>query len=307
MMRRTVWAKSLVSLLMVAVMTAGVFVAYERSHQGTEIAEAAETTYQGKETPERIVATSMATVYIMEKLDLGLVGVPESTVDMLPERYAGVEKIGAPMQPDQEVLADLQPDWVLSPVSLVSDLKPIYEKLNLNYGFINLNNVPGMYRSIQDLGERFNRRAEATALLSEYDHFMSAYRQKHPQGSGKKVLILMGLPGSYVVATDHSYVGSLIKLAGGENVYTDPSQPFLNVNVEDMLKKDPDIILRTAHALPDDVMAMFRDEFNKNPNWKHFRAVQKGCVYDLNHERFGMSAKFNYPEALADLEEILYA
>ena len=29
----------------------------------------------------------------------------------------------------------------------------------------------------------------------------------------------MGLPGSYVVATDKSYVGSLVELAGGDNVY----------------------------------------------------------------------------------------
>ena len=68
------------------------------------------------------------------------------------------------------------------------------------------------------------------------------------------MLILMGLPGSYVVATESSYVGSLVKLAGGVNVYGDgDGQDFLNINPEDMVEKAPDIILRTSHALPEQV------------------------------------------------------
>lgn len=254
----------------------------------------------------RIVATSMATVYILERLDVDVIGVPASKVDPLPKRYKNAEIIGSPMNPDQEKLAALRPDWVFSPVSLLSDLLPTYQRLGLNYGFVNLNNVDGMYRSIQDMGEILDRREEATRLVKEYETFMTAYRARHQGKKPKKVLVLMGLPGSYVVATNQSYVGSLVEMAGAKNVYTSDKKPFLNVNVEDMLQKDPDIILRTAHAMPDDVMAMFAKDFKENPNWKHFRAVKENKVYDLNHDRFGMSAKFNYPEALDDLEVILY-
>lgn len=57
----------------------------------------------------------------------------------------------------------------------------------------------------------------------------------------------MGLPGSYIVATDNSYVGSLVKLAGGTNVYGDGGgEEFLTANTEDMQTKDPDIILRAV-------------------------------------------------------------
>ena len=38
----------------------------------------------------------------------------------------------------------------------------------------------------------------------------------------------------------------------------------------------------------------------------YFGAVKNGRVYDLDYNLFGMSAKFNYPEALEALEEILY-
>lgn len=73
-----------------------------------------------------------------------------------------------------------------------------------------------------------------------------------------------------------------------------------------MLQKNPDVILRTAHALPDEVMQMFADDFRENDIWQHFSAVENGRVYDLPYDSFGMSAKFNYKEALELLDEILY-
>ena len=70
--------------------------------------------------------------------------------------------------------------------------------------------------------------------------------------------------------------------------------------------KEPDIILRTAHALPDQVMEMFNEDFATNDIWKHFSAVKNNRVYDLTYEYFGMSANFSYPDALQELQEILY-
>ena len=117
---------------------------------------------------------------------------------------------------------------------------------------------------------------------------------------------LMGLPGSYIIATPNSYVGSLVELAGGENVYSDTDQEFLTVNTEDMKTKEPDIILRAAHALPDQVVEMFNKDFAENDIWQHFDAVKNGRVYDLTYEYFGMSATFKYPQALEELQPILY-
>ena len=254
----------------------------------------------------RIAATSMATVYIMEKLNIDLVAVPDSEIDPMPERYKDVPKVGMAMTPDIEKLKQINPDYVFSPVSLISDLLPKYKAADLDYGFLNLNNTDGMYKSIEDLGKLLNRKKEAKDLIDDYKKFIDDYKEKHKDKKAPRVLILMGLPGSYVVATENSYAGSLVKLAGAENVYEGTNQQFITINTEDMLKKDPDMILRTAHALPDQVMAMFKKDFAENDIWKHFRAVQEGKVYDLDYKKFGMSAKFNYKEALNDLDKLFY-
>lgn len=254
----------------------------------------------------RIAATSMATVFILEKLNVDLVAVPDSQIEKIPDRYKDLPKIGMAMTPDVEKLKQLNPDYVFSPVSLISDLLPKYKAAELDYGFLNLNNIDGMYKSIEDLGNLLNRKKEAKELIDDYKKFMDDYKESHKDKKAPRVLILMGLPGSYVVATENSYVGSLVELAGAENVYSGTNQQFITINTEDMLKKDPDIILRTAHALPEEVMEMFKKDFAENDIWKHFRAVKENEVYDLDYKKFGMSAKFNYKEALGDLEKIFY-
>ena len=205
-----------------------------------------------------------------------------------------------------EIVGSLSPDWILSPNSLENDLKPKYEALNCEYAFMNLKSVQGMYRSIQELGEIFGCQDKASELTSEFTDFYQKFQEQVAGKKRPKVMVLMGLPGSYVIATENSYVGSLVELAGGENVYTGSTEEFLTVNTEDMKTKEPDVILRAAHALPDQVAEMFAKDFRENDVWKHFDAVKQGHVYDLPYETFGMSATFDYPTALEQLQPMLY-
>lgn len=59
--------------------------------------------------------------------------------------------------------------------------------------------------------------------------------------------------------------------------------------------------------MPDQVVKMFKDDFNSNDIWKHFEAVKNKKVYDLTYEYFGMSANFNYQKALKEHEEDFYS
>ena len=284
-----------------------------------------ETTSTNESREVRLVATSPAVVQICNRLDLDLVGICQSTSD-LPERYDGVTTVGMAMNPDLEIIKSLDPDYILSPATLQNDLQPkyasigvsslflnlksvegMYASIGVSSLFLNLKSVEGMYASIEGLGEKFGREEEAAVMLEEFDSFMTEFAEKNAGKESPKVLVLMGLPGSYIIATDNSYVGSLVKLAGGTNVYGDgDGQEFLFANTEDMKTKEPDVILRAAHGLPDEARKMFAEEFSTNDIWQHFKAVQKGRVYDLDSSLFNMSANFSYEEALKALQPMLY-
>ena len=265
----------------------------------------AEPSPEALENP-RLIATSPAVAQICSNLNLDLVGVCQ-TSGSLPEQYEDLPRVGMAMSPDLEIIKSLDPDYILSPSTLQSDLQPKYAGIGEAALFLNLKSVEGMYASIEALGQKFGREEEAQLMLDDFDAFMAEYEETVAGKQAPKVLVLMGLPGSYIVATESSYAGSLVKLAGGENVYGDGNgQEFLTANTEDMKLKEPDIILRTAHAMPDEVKEMFEEEFATNDIWKHFKAVQDGRVYDLDPSLFNMSANFNYPDALRSLQTILY-
>lgn len=265
---------------------------------------------KGSSAYRKLVATSVSTCEVLDKLGVPskqVVGIPKTTAYTIPKAYENATVVGSPMGPDMEVLKSLAPDLVLSPKSLKDSLETQYEEIGVKSYFLDLTSVDGMYDSIAELGTMLGREEAAQKLVDEYQSFLKDYRKQHAEKEAPRVLILMGLPGSYVVATESSYAGSLVKLAGAENVYGDgDGESFLNINPEDMLKKEPDIILRTSHAMPDQVKKMFAKEFKTNDIWHHFTAVKEDRVYDLSNEEFGMSANFNYPKALEELSPILY-
>lgn len=271
-----------------------------------EAVEAAKEKVDALSDEPRIVATSPAVAQICDRLDLDLVGVCSTTVSTIPERYEGLTEVGTAMAPDMEIMASLAPDWILSPSSLQSDLQPKYEAINTDWAFLNLKSVFGMYQSIEELGEIFDRQEEAEEMVTEFEDFYAEYQGKNEGKESPDVLVLMGLPGSYIIATENSYVGSLVEMAGGNNVYAGSDEEFLTVNTEDMKTREPDVILCAAHAMPEQVTEMFREDFATNDIWKHFKAVQEGKVYNLSYEYFGMSATFDYPEALEELQGYLY-
>ena len=257
-----------------------------------------------------IAASSVAVTEILDALEVDanqVIGIPSSESYEVPERYQNATQLGSAMTPDMEILTKLNPQLIISPNSLERDLQSQYEKIGISSAFVNLKSVSCMYKSIEDLGKKLGKEEKASKLIDEYVSFMNTYQKNYQHNDSPTVLILMGLPGSYVVATESSYVGDLVKLAGATNVYGDgDGVDFLTANPEDMLKKNPDIILRTSHALPEQVAKMFKEEFKTNDIWSQFDAVKQDKVYDLDHTNFGMSATFRYQDALKELGELLY-
>lgn len=263
----------------------------------------------GSSNYKKIVATSVATAEILDKLEVDdVVGVPESSMYKIPERYKNVKKIGGPMAPDMEIISSLKPDIVMGPQSLEGSLKEKYDSAGIKSKFLDLSSVEGLFDSVDVLGKLLGREKQAEKIIKEYKEKISSIKEKNKDKKKPKVLVLMGVPGSYLAATEKSYVGNLVKLAGGENVYGDGGgQDFLKANTEDMLQKKPDLILRASHGLPKQVKEMFQREFSTNDIWKHFDAVKNKKVFDLNYEEFGMSATFKYVDGLNTLDKIMFS
>ncbi|PFM07167.1 heme ABC transporter substrate-binding protein IsdE [Bacillus cereus] len=265
-----------------------------------------ETAKQVKsESKERVVATTVAVTEIMDALEVDLVGVPTSS-KTLPKRYKGLPEVGNPMSPDMEKVKSLKPSEVLSVTTLEYELKPVFDGVGMKANFLDLTSLKNMQNSINDLGKKYGREKQAEAVVTKLNKKVASIQKEVKGKKEPTVLILLGVPGSYLVATEHSYIGDLVKQLGGKNIVQGEQVEYLASNTEYLKKADPDIILRAAHGMPDEVVKMFDKEFKTNDIWKHFAAVKNNRVYDLEERLFGTTGNLAAIEALDELKKMMY-
>ncbi|MDA1808022.1 heme ABC transporter substrate-binding protein IsdE [Bacillus cereus group sp. BY32LC] len=257
------------------------------------------------ESKERIVTTTVAVTEIMDALEVDLVGVPTSS-KTLPKRYKGLPEVGNPMSPDMEKVKSLKPSEVLSVTTLEYELKPVFDGVGMKANFLDLTSLKNMQNSISDLGKKYGREKQAEEVVTKLDKKVASIQKEVKGKKEPTVLILLGVPGSYLVATEHSYIGDLVKQLGGKNIVQGEQVEYLASNTEYLKKADPDIILRAAHGMPDEVVKMFDKEFKTNDIWKHFAAVKNNRVYDLEERLFGTTGNLAAIEALDELKKMMY-
>ena len=277
------------------------------SEEAADEKEAAGTANEAADVQEenRIIAGTVVLAQILDRLNLDAVAIPETEKE-LPSRFDGLPTIGNAMSPDAEIIKSLNPTEVLSVSTLEYDLKDSFEQYKIPVDFVDLTSIDSMLGEIKEIGGRYDRKQEAETLVNELNEEIEAVELAANENDKPKVLILLGVPGSYLVATEHSYAGDLVRIAGGENVMAGQDAEYLASNTEYLYDANPDIILRLAHGMPDEVVEMFDEEFKTNDVWQHFDAVKNDRVYDLEEELFGTTAALNVPEALDTLVEIFY-
>ncbi|WP_411346688.1 heme ABC transporter substrate-binding protein IsdE [Paenibacillus sp. WLX1005] len=271
----------------------------------TSTSAAADNESTSSNSQARIVATTVAITEIANALDLDLAGKPTSS-KTLPERYKDVPDVGNPMSPDMEKVMSLSPTDILSVTTLQYDLEPKFKGLNINAEFLNFESLSNMENEITKLGARFDRVQQAEQVNSKLQSKVAEIKKEVAGKPSPKVLILLGVPGSYLVATENSYIGDLVKIAGGTNIVQGEDVEYLASNTEYLQQSNPDIILRAAHGMPEEVVKMFDEEFQTNDIWKHFNAVQNGRVYDLPEPLFGTTASLAANDALDELVKMMY-
>lgn len=270
-----------------------------------EVSGTADESKPAETTDHRIIAGTVVIAEILDKLNLDAIAIPD-TEKTLPSRFDGLPTIGNAMGPDMEIVKSLDSTDFLSVSTLEYDLTDKFKQLNIPANFLNFQSVDAMLNEIQVLGERYDRTVEAEELVASLQKSIEAVESVVASKEGPRVLVLLGIPGSYLVATENSYVGDLVKRAGGINAMEVQDAEYLSSNTEYLHNSNPDIILRMSHGMPEEVVKMFNEEFKTNDVWKHFDAVKNGQVYDLEEELFGTTASLQVPTALGQLMEIFY-
>ena len=285
--------KKIIALLSVTMLTFMV---------GCSSSESNESNVTNSNGEEVVVATSVAVTEILDKLGVEVSGVPTTSYE-LPESTKDATKVGSPMNPDLEIIKSLNPTCVVSVDTLGSDFEKQFTENNIPSMFVNLSTVDGLKETIVNLGEKFDKREKAAEIIAELENKENELNLSKKENK-EDILILFGAPGSVMVSTDNSYVGNLVKIAGGNNIFESESSSFIQVNMEEIIKRNPDKILIMTHAVPDEAKKTVEEEFAK-ATWQQLDAIKNNKVYYLENGYFGMSANLKVIEALDKLGAIL--
>ena len=255
-----------------------------------------------------VVAATVSGSQVVDKLDANVVGIPTTQLEM-PEKFKGLPEVGQSMNPDLEVVASLNPDVFVMDNAFKDSVEKSLKEYDFNTFFLKTNTYTDYIKSIEELGKTIDKEEEATTLINELKNIEKEVKSKKGD-KAPTVAIIFGSGENFMLATETSYLGDLVKTVGGKNIASkldkNVENGYVQLSLEYILEQNPDYILRFAHGNLEETKKSFDKAFDKNPAYQELNAVKNNKVVDLDSNVFNVSANLKVKEAIQTLGDILY-
>lgn len=225
------------------------------------------------ETPERIVSLAPSITEILFALDLGDKVVGVTNYCDYPAEAMDKPKVGDYFNTNLEVIVTQSPDIVFS-----DGHDPVgdqLEDLGVTMVVFQPQDIPGIFRNIELVGEITDREVAAEELVAEMEGRIDAVADSTEGVERPTVFYVIDAtdPAMPWTVGAGSFIDTLIALAGGENIVK-VSQDYLQINLEEIVACAPEnIIGTTSHG------TSFLPDFGDLPVWKEMNAVKEGEIY----------------------------
>lgn len=268
-----------------------------------------------KENDVNISVASVAISQVLSEMNQEIVGRPTTKLE-LPDEYVAVPEIGSSFSPDFEKVLAVGTELLIGDYLFKDKIESTAKEYGIDTFYIDTSTYDKFLYGIEELGKKINKEQEANEILQKFKEPLSNLSDS--SNSDLKVAIISGTSESNTLATEDSYVGSLVRALGVTNVATlysssdnnyqstshNSSNSYINLNLEQLLVNQPDVILIFGHGNIDEANNNFKKLFEENPAWKNLEAVKNNKIYNLDPNIFGTSANMRIDEALTKLGEI---
>src|SRR5438445_490698 len=196
--------------------------------------------------PRRIVSTAPSITELLYALGLGDGVVGVTRFCRYPPEAQSKPKIGDYTSPNLEAIAALKPDLVIVQTNPVR-LKERLGALRLHVLEINQDTIAALYDSIRVVGDATGASARAAQLTGSIRGALDEIQKRAAPLARTRVMFVVGRSPNrledLVVVGKASYLNEVIALAGGENIFRDAVAPYPAVSLEDVLARNPGVIL----------------------------------------------------------------
>ncbi|MEC8770595.1 MAG: ABC transporter substrate-binding protein [Planctomycetota bacterium] len=239
-------------------------------------------------------------------LEMGVtpVGVP-SLRGPMPHAWHGIPTIQLDhsVGPNLEQLLACQPDVIVTPSTYLQFVDVISDMTKAEVVVMDVASIADVFQNIRELGQMANVPLVAEQLCSSVQ---SSLNQKASLKEPIDVLAIFGTPHSFFAFLPNSYLGDLVRYAGGtvgpdglgeHRVY----KGLAPLTMESVVEFDPDALLVLFHGPEESSRAMFEND----PLWSDLRAIRQGHVKYISDDLYAMRPGSDLQGAIAEIQLFL--
>ena len=223
--------------------------------------------------PRRIVSLNPATTEILFAIGAGARVVGRSQYDEFLEAARHVANLGPALRPNVEAILGTHPDLVVLYGS--SENRPAADRLRqagVPVVGLRFDRIEQFERDARLLGRLTGDSARAAALVDTIASTLDRVRAA-TRGLPRPTVFMHAWERPLIAIGGGSFLSQLLDIAGARNVYGDVRDPSTVVTIEDVIRRDPDLVLVSPAAAP---------TLRTSERWQALPAVRAGhvLVYD---------------------------
>jgi ABC-type Fe3+-hydroxamate transport system substrate-binding protein len=246
--------------------------------------------------PHRIVSLNPTTTELLFAIGAGDRLVGRSAWDVFPDSARLVPSVGDAIRPNVEAVLGAHPDFVVLYAS--QDNRPAYDALRdagIATAAFKIDSIAQFARDTRLLGRLTGDSARAALTVDTLEATLRRVRAAtaplpHPS------VFLHAWDKPIIAIGGGSFMSELIDIAGGRNIYADSPLPSLTVTLEDVVRRNPDVVLATPIAAP---------TLRASTTWRALPAVRAGRVLVYDTSTFGRPS-VSMGAAAVSLAELLH-
>lgn len=247
--------------------------------------------------PERIISLCPSITESLCSLGLEKKIVGVSNYCNFPPEIKKKPKIGDIIL-NYEKIVSLKPDIIILDATVCqSSILPL-ERLKIKVMAVKIDTLSDFSESLKLIGKATNNTIKADREIEAFNKSCLAAQkrvQKIPNSKRKKVFVeIWDKP--LMTVGEGSFMNEIIDISGGKNVFSCIKKTVSAVNMEEVIKLNPDVIFLTV-SKPADIY--------KNKVWKTINAVKSMTVYSINPDLF-VRPTLRLKEGLLQIQTRLY-
>lgn len=199
------------------------------------------------EQPDRIVSLAPSITESLYAIGAGDLMVGRTEYCDYPEEVAELPTIGgfSASSISTEAIIDLEPDVVIGGSIYQTEVVDALTTAGITAFILEPNSVQEIIDSLSLLGQITGDTAGADEVVVDMQSRISAVEDIVATISeDERVTVFYEVWNDpYMTTTDQTFIGELVNLAGGVNIFADLTEDYPSISAEEIIEKDPQVIL----------------------------------------------------------------